>query len=131
MTRKQYRILVVDDEDSVRLSLMAYLEDVGYDTYTAQSAEDALVLMESVEINLAIIDIRLPGMNGNTLINEIHKRYPHTKFLIHTGSVFYNLPLELSNIGIRKEDILIKPINDMQILVHAIESVIKRGKQND
>ena len=126
MTKTPTRILVVDDENSVRLSLLAFLEDMGYETYTSASAEDALIFLGSNKIDVAVVDIRLPNMDGNALICEVKKKIPEMKFLIHTGSVFYSLPEELIQLGIKREDVLIKPLKDMNILIDSINKVYNR-----
>lgn len=120
--QKARTILVVDDEEIVRLNMAAFLEDEGFSVITACSAEDALEkAAASRVIDLAIVDMRLPAMDGNTLILHLHEMCGSLQFLIYTGSVGYHLPVIIERIGISNNDIFIKPILDMNILLEAIK----------
>ncbi len=125
MSKSIQKIIIVDDEEAIRLSFSAYLEDLGFEIITAASAEEALKVFNSFQADLAIVDIRLPKMDGNQLIKKMQELDDRIKFLIHTGSVYYQLPAELSDIGIRPEQILIKPLNDINILMAAIQKLDK------
>lgn len=120
MDQSDIRVLVVDDEDGVRKSLAAYLEDECFNVMESESGEDALVLVEKHPFDAGIIDMRLPGIDGNALILKAHEIQPNMKFLIHTGSTNYILPQDLIDIGVRAEHILMKPIPDMQTIVDSI-----------
>jgi DNA-binding NtrC family response regulator len=67
----QHSILVVDDEKNIRRTLSMVLEGEGHAVHTAESAEEALELLDREELDLAIIDIRLPGMSGLELLQRI------------------------------------------------------------
>jgi two-component system response regulator (stage 0 sporulation protein F) len=58
------RILVVDDDTSLRLYLQEELADMGYEVLTASNASDALKIVEKEDLDLVILDIRMPGMTG-------------------------------------------------------------------
>ncbi|MGQ9920831.1 MAG: response regulator [Desulfobacca sp.] len=58
------RILVVDDDTSLRVYLQEELQDMGYDVLTASSAPEALKIIEKEPVDLVILDIRMPGMTG-------------------------------------------------------------------
>ena len=113
-------VLVVDDEIMIRINLMAYLEDEGFDVQCAESGEDALELLRSQRFDVGIIDMRLPGMDGNAFILRAHALDAHMRFIIHTGSTEYSLPNELIELGLNSRDVLLKPIADMNILVEAV-----------
>jgi DNA-binding NtrC family response regulator len=116
MHNDQAVILVVDDETPVRLSLAAYLEDEGFVVRTAESAEQALETLEAADEpppNLAVVDLRLPGMDGAALILELAKRHPGMKFLIHTGSTKFSLSEDLKSAGVDDSQVFFKPVLDM------------------
>ncbi|WP_243364735.1 response regulator [Fundidesulfovibrio terrae] len=113
MQKDQTEILVVDDETPVRLSLAAYLEDEGFIVRTAESAEQALESAGSQPAHLAVVDLRLPGMDGAALILELAKRHPGMKFLIHTGSTKFSLSEELKAAGLDDSLVFFKPVLDM------------------
>lgn len=70
------KILVVDDEKSFREPIAETLEDVGYSTLTAGSGVEALAVMKADEPDLVITDIKMPKMDGVTLLGEINKQHP-------------------------------------------------------
>ncbi|MCP4117498.1 MAG: response regulator [Desulfobacteraceae bacterium] len=117
----QIRILVVDDDSSVLLGLCDYLEDEGYDTVATDSAEEALALLEKHHFRVVIVDIRLPGMDGNDFVINASKISSGMEFIIHTGSTEYFLPEQLKKLGIRKEDVFNKPVGDLDVIGEAIK----------
>src|ERR1035437_2239865 len=87
---KTRRILVVDDEKEVREILAEALQDFGYGVVTAASGEEALpVLNNGRIIDLVITDVRMPGMSGPELADEIRQRWPGVKVVLISG---YFLP---------------------------------------
>ncbi|MCP5047671.1 MAG: response regulator [bacterium] len=127
MDHSQIRVLVVDDETSIRVSLAAYLEDYDFDVTTACSSEEALVLMEHIPFQVGVIDLRLPGMSGDALILMAHQISPSMRFIIHTGSTNYQLTEELNGIGIYPEYLFLKPIEDLTVIVAAVEKLALEG----
>ena len=107
------KILLVDDEEIVRITLEAYLEDEGFSVISANSGEEALEMLADQSIDIGIIDMRLPGIDGNTLISKLNKLRPEMKFIIHTGSMGYTLPDSLAGMGISNELVFKKPIKSM------------------
>lgn len=114
------RVLLVDDEYPVRVSLGGYLQDRDFDVFSAESAEEMLNLLQHQKIDWVIVDIRLPGIDGNQLIVKAHEVQPDLKFLIHTGSTTYQIPPEVTAIGITDEMLFRKPLPDMSVLVKAM-----------
>ncbi len=106
-------VMIVEDEESVRMNLTAFLEDEGFVVHAVNTAEDALDILSAEKIDAGIIDLRLPGMDGNTLILKAHELQPDMKFVIHTGSMEYMLPRKLLNIGIGPHQVFVKPLLDM------------------
>jgi DNA-binding response OmpR family regulator len=59
--------LILDDEESIRQSIAAFMEDEGYVVFQAESAEQALEIVRTHPIDDAVVDIRLPGQDGTPL----------------------------------------------------------------
>ena len=119
------RVLVVDDEPLIADSLLVYLQDEGMDVITADSGEDALKLArESGGFNVCIMDMRLPGVDGNLAIRELAAMYPAMKFVIHTGSVDYSLPDDLRSLGVSEDYLFRKPVSDMASLADAVKALV-------
>ncbi len=120
-------ILVVDDDPAVLLNTCAYLEDEGNDVLEAKSGQEALEAISQHHPRVGIIDMRLPGMDGNELILKAHELAPQMQFIIHTGSTDYVLPDSLVKMGIRKEQVVHKPVPDMNIFIEVIEKLLAKA----
>ncbi len=118
------RLLVVDDEPGVAGTLQAYMEDEGMEVRTAGSAEEALeMLVQGADFDVCIMDLRLPGMDGDAAILKLQRLRPALKFLIHTGTAGYELPNDLQAIGIENMHIFRKPLPDMAPLAAAVRTL--------
>ena len=119
-------VLVVDDEQAVRENLLAFLEDEGMQLAEAESGEDALAMVRNAcDFDVCIMDMRLPGMDGNATVVAMHALQPRLLFLVHTGSVNYSLPPELRALGMTQDHVFMKPLVDMGVLADAIRRVSK------
>lgn len=82
---KNFRILVVDDEENIRKVLRKILEKAGYNVDVAKNGQEAIEKTKSTFFNLALIDIRLPDMDGTKLLKEIKETTPTMVKIIITG----------------------------------------------
>ncbi len=114
-------VMIVDDEPLIRVNLAAYLEDESYEVRVACSAEQALDFLRHHPVDVAIVDLRLPGLDGNSFVLEAARICPAMRFLIHTGSMEYQVPFELMPLGVSARDVLLKPVRDMQLFVDEIQ----------
>ncbi|MCP3872459.1 MAG: response regulator [Desulfobacteraceae bacterium] len=117
--------LILDDEESIRQSIVAYMEDEGYVVYQAGSGEQALEIVKNNHIDEAVVDIRLPGIDGNTFMIEARKILPDIKFVVHTGSADYIPPDSVKDLGVISSKVLIKPVNDLKVLREALKEQYK------
>lgn len=118
------RILIIDDEASIRESLGAYLEDCGYHVAAAESAEEALEMLCQAPFDLAVVDMRLPGESGDAFILKAAAQFPKLRFVVHTGSVEFHLTDELMALGIGARDVYLKPLHDLSLLVEGIQVLL-------
>jgi len=81
----QYKILVVDDEESVRNLIVTLLSRSGHSSVTAVDGVEALDRMKENQIDAVITDIKMPNMDGVALTVEILKRYPGLPILVMTA----------------------------------------------
>jgi DNA-binding NtrC family response regulator len=79
------KILVVDDEDSLRTTLAANLELEGYQVVEARSGEEALSVLQQQKFDLVLTDIRMPGMNGVELFKQLRAIPLQTPVVMMTG----------------------------------------------
>lgn len=128
MDKSNYTILVIDDEESIRTSLSEFLKDYEFNVDTAEDAEEALLMIEKRSYDVVIVDLRLPGMSGDTMISRAHKMDSSINFVIHTGSVEFTLPKELTDIGMTKDNIFIKPVANLKEICNYIEKAVSSQK---
>ena len=79
------RILVVDDQESMRTLLQDMLEVIGYEVTLAEGGEQALEFLESKEFNLVLSDLNMPGMDGSALLRTIKADRTGLPVVIITG----------------------------------------------
>jgi DNA-binding NtrC family response regulator len=125
------RVLVVDDESAICDSLKAFLEDYGFRAMACGSTEEARELMQDHTFDVCVVDLRLPGLSGEDLTLLASKRYPNQRYIIHTGSISYNLPDELRAIGMRPEHVFHKPVRVLALLVKCIKTLVEERDQNN
>jgi len=79
------RILVIDDDESIRKVLATILEEEDYIVETAETAKEGIEKSEKAFYNLALIDIRLPDMEGIELLSKLRNTRPKMRKIIVTG----------------------------------------------
>ncbi len=114
--------LILDDEESIRQSIAAFMEDEGHLVFQAESSEEALEIVRNHAIDGAVVDIRLPGHDGNTFMLEARKIRPAIKFVVHTGSADYTPPKAIQDLGVTPEKVLIKPASDLSVICDALSN---------
>lgn len=123
---EQKTILVVDDENQLRLTLALILKQDGYQVQTAANATEALQCLQEGPFDLMFLDLNMPGMNGIDLLVEIHRLFPKLPVLILTAHATLDSAIQAVRLGAR--DYLIKPIDPPLILARVAE-VIAEGEQ--
>lgn len=112
MEKNKYnRILVIDDEQSLRDLYQKVLHSEGYEVVTAASGEEGLKLFKEKPCHLVFVDLRLPNMSGLDLINIIKKDSPETEVILITA--YASVENAISAIRYGVYDYLIKPIDDI------------------
>ncbi len=111
---QRLRILVVDDEESLRDLLSEVLTDDGYDVTTAATAEDALRVFADDPFPLVISDIRMPGMSGIDLLKKIKAENEDTQVVIITSHASLDTAVTALREG--AYDYLIKPFEDLDVI---------------
>ncbi len=120
-------VLIVDDEEDIRANVSAFLEDEGLDVEAVESGEQAIKRLEIGEsYGVCVMDIRLPGLDGNRTILALHELSPQTQFVIYTGSVNYSLPHSLQTLGISEEQVFMKPLEDMGALAELVRILLAK-----
>ena len=103
-------VLIIDDDESIRVSLTFHFDDCGFKTYSVETAEEALDLMENVLVNSVIVDLRLPGIDGIEFIRQASNRWPDARYVIYTGSSIASIPDEILSISSVSSKLFLKPL---------------------
>jgi CheY-like chemotaxis protein len=123
------RVLIIDDEQNLRINLAAYLEDEAMEVAAAVSGEEAVALVAGgARFDVCVVDMRLPGIDGNDTIRQLHAQDPGLLFTIHTGTATYNIPDDLRAMGISGSVVFYKPMPDMTPLTSAIRQLARDKK---
>lgn len=117
-------ILTIDDNDSIRLSIACYLEDMGYKVFEADSGEAGIKIMESESIDIILTDTHMPGLSGIDVLEYVVKKSPDIPVIIISGAGEIKYVVEALRAG--AWDYITKPIEDLDFLTHSIERVVKR-----
>ncbi|MBX2975418.1 MAG: response regulator [Ignavibacteriaceae bacterium] len=120
----QLNLLLLDDDEALLFNLKLFLEDENIAVTPAVNAEEALQHVKNNKFDIAIVDIKLPGMNGNDFMKYASRIDRKLKYIVHTGSDYYSIPDELKRLNLPIHDVLIKPIDNMEKFTQKIyESV--------
>ncbi|MFP4057154.1 MAG: response regulator [Candidatus Brocadiia bacterium] len=81
----QRRVLIVDDDDTLRATLKRIFEKAGYCTRTARNAQEATQTLEAEDVDLVLADLKLPRKDGLSLLDEARSLRPQSKIVIMTA----------------------------------------------
>lgn len=110
-----FKILIVDDEEAMRVSIAAWLTKEGYDVVTAASGQDALKCLASDNYAVVLADIKMPGMDGLTLLKKIKEDYPPLLVVMITAYGSIQTAVESMKQG--ASDYLMKPFDPEYLLL--------------
>ncbi|AFV00831.1 response regulator [Simiduia agarivorans] len=123
-TAEQRRLLIIDDDAIVRQSIVMYLVDSGFHVVEAANGQEGLNLFSELTPDLVLTDLRMPGMDGLQVLRAIHEFSPETPVIVVSGAGVVTDVVEALRLG--ASDYLIKPVVDMEMLVHAINKSLER-----
>jgi DNA-binding NtrC family response regulator len=107
MFKTPSRILLVDDEKDFVEMLTLRLQEIGEEVVQAYSGQESLEKLKETEIDVVILDIKMPGMDGIETLQEIKKRYPLVEVIMLTGHGTIETAVQGMKLG--AYDFLIKP----------------------
>ncbi|MCE5194811.1 MAG: sigma-54 dependent transcriptional regulator [Nitrospiraceae bacterium] len=120
-------VLIVDDEEGIRDSLSGIFEDEGYETITANSAEDALEILKnsSPDLDLILLDVWLPGIDGIQALDEIKVKWPEIPVVMISGHGNIEVAVKATKIG--AYDFLEKPLSLERVLLVSNRALERRN----
>ncbi|MFO7750403.1 MAG: response regulator [Desulfobacteraceae bacterium] len=119
------KILVIDDEAFIRESVTSFLEDFGYDVIEAENGRKGLELFENETPNLVLCDLRMPEIDGLEVLGNVTDNYPEIPIIIVSGAGNIKDTVEALKLG--AWDYIIKPVQDLNVLSHAVEKALERA----
>ncbi len=114
------RVLIVDDEANARSALAELLDDAGYSVSTAADGRTALLQMEQVDPDVVLTDLKMPGIDGLSLIERGRPMSPHTTFIVMTA--FATIDTAVKAIKLGAESYLTKPLE-----LDAVMAIVDRA----
>lgn len=120
------RILIVDDDESIRTVLSTILSDEGYSVDMARTGKEAVKKSNTKLYNLALIDIRLPDTEGTTLLTRIKKTSPRMRKIIITG--YPSLQNAVGALNNGADAYVMKPF-DMRKVLATIEEQLEKQEE--
>ena len=118
---KQYDVFFVDDDPGVRGAVAGDLEDLGYKVSCFANGADCLEQLPKQNCNLLITDVKMPGMDGLTLLSRAKRVAPWVSVMVITG--FGDIPMSVRALKLGAVDFVEKPL-DRKIFLHKVQSVL-------
>ena len=120
-----FRILAVDDDKNTRMLFRAVLENAGYTVFTASNGEEALSVMEKEHIDLVVLDIMMPKMDGYEFTRVLRESDNSLPILMVSAK---QLPSDKhQGFLVGTDDYITKPIDDEEMLLR-IKALLRRAK---
>ncbi|MFI8383850.1 two-component system response regulator RssB [Pseudomonas sp. NPDC079086] len=125
MHKTSATLLIIDDDDVVRASLAAYLEDSGFHVLQAANGLQGLEVFDAESPDLVICDLRMPQVDGLELIRRINALQVETPVIVVSGAGVMSDAVEALRLG--AADYLIKPLADLAVLEHSVRRALDRA----
>jgi len=118
----EWKIVLVDDEADIREVMAIALQDAGYEVHTASDGKAGIRLCETIAPQIVITDIRMPGMTGIQVLEELKKQNPDIEVIVF--SAFGEMDLAIRALQLDASDFITKPVND-----DALHMALKRARE--
>ena len=116
MSMDTSRILIIDDDPNLRMSLSGILRFQGYEPLAAGSGAEGFALLKENQVNVVLIDLALPDVSGVDILKSVKADYPSTEAIILTGNATLDSAIEATNRD--AFSYLVKPYEIEQLLLH-------------
>ena len=121
------KILIIDHEPDIRKDLETILAKKGYQVMTTSGSEAAISVLKSEPLDLVIMDIRMPGMDGLEFMREVKKLGDDVEVIVLTGSV----SIENAVKALRDDgafDFLTKPLKNVDQLINSVKEALQKQR---
>lgn len=125
MSGEPRQILVIDDDDVVRQSIVAYLEDSDFLVKEANSGTLGIERLKNSSPDLIVTDLRMANVDGLDVLKAVQKWKPEIPVIVVSGMGVVRDVVDSLRLG--ASDYLVKPLVDMEVLVHAVHRCLERS----
>lgn len=125
---KQYDVFFVDDDPKVRSAVADILKDLGFKVRCFASATDCLEQLPKQNCNLLITDVKMPGMDGLTLLSRVKRIAPWVPVMVVTG--FGDIPMSVEALKLGTVDFIEKPLGRKNFL-DKVETILRQNDFDD
>jgi DNA-binding NtrC family response regulator len=115
MADKKIKVLVVDDEETVRILFQRILQTAGYDVATAADGKEALTVMADTDIAVVLLDIKMPGLSGVDVLAKITTDWPDICVIMVTAVADVRTAVGAMKLG--AYDYITKPFDQNKVLL--------------
>lgn len=119
------QLLIVDDEERFLHTTQKLLTRKGFDVLTADGGQRAIEMLKTHAVQIVVLDVKMPGMDGLTALREIKRLYPYMEVIMLTGHA--TVPSAVEGMQSGASDYLMKPI-DMDLLVEKVTEAVARRR---
>lgn len=126
MKNRKVRILVVDDDENICSTMKLFLELSNYDVDVANTGKEAIKKSKVEVYDVALLDIRLPDIEGTKLLTALRETTPKMIKIMVTGFPTFENAIEALKLG--ADDYVMKPINPEE-LVKIVENKLEERKE--
>ncbi len=126
---EKMKLLLVDDEPRYLETTGKLIQRKGYEVWTAPNGEEALKTMAAHNIHVVVLDVKMPGMDGNETLKHIKELYPLTEVIMLTGHATVDSAIDGLKSG--AWDYLMKPADVEDIIEKAEQAFAKRLTQEE
>ncbi len=123
MAQEKIKVLVVEDEDSIRSFIKLNLEMAGYAVIEAVTGEEALSMMDSASADVAVLDLMLPGIDGFQVCGHIREKSPETLIIMLTAKG--QDTDKIMGLELGADDYMVKPFNPFELIAR-IKAMLRR-----
>jgi two-component system OmpR family response regulator len=120
----KFRVLVVDDEDDFRNTLIKRLETRKVPVTGAAGGDEALALLKDQDFDVVVLDVKMPGKDGIETLQEMKKLKPQTQIILLTGHASVEAGIQGMRLG--AFDYIIKPV-PLDELLEKLQQAFERG----
>jgi PAS domain S-box-containing protein len=124
--KNKYKILIIDDEDSIRKSFLAHFEDYEYEVCGASNGKEGIDIFNAENPDLVVTDMRMPVMDGIEVLKWFKENRPQIPIIIVSGAGDINLVVDALHLG--AWDYIFKPVSNLSVLTHAVVNALEKAE---